>query len=350
MKRFALNFATALCVACCVAVIAVRVLSTRADVFSRYTLANRSSVVVYSGRGNMIFEWDVPMTADMPLFKIEGDNSIRWGRLQIETFWHPTGFCKLELPQNHFAGFGAERTHSIGPKGTNVNRVTTISTPHWLFLLLFGLLPAARLWRPLKAAYERYPWIQRTLWRTSLCASFCSLLCTAFLIVIWIRSYSVGDQFEWVTPSQHTRVLVEWGLGGFGFFSHTLEPEEIEKGDYFRTAREWQSRVGRPVYPYNMYPYPGSGPRVFGSGNHGFLFDDAEFKGWALRQVTVPIWSMTCLAGVLSMPGLLQLRRRHRLHRKASYGLCQRCGYDLRATPERCPECGTLAKNIEDKR
>ena len=55
------------------------------------------------------------------------------------------------------------------------------------------------------------------------------------------------------------------------------------------------------------------------------------------RQVVVPI-AVPLLAS--AMPPVVwvcrRLVRRHRLR----CGLCQNCGYDLRTSPRRCPECG----------
>jgi len=45
----------------------------------------------------------------------------------------------------------------------------------------------------------------------------------------------------------------------------------------------------------------------------------------------------TLAAGVIVTVGTYRWRRRSS---RVSRGLCPRCGYDLRASPDRCPECG----------
>lgn len=55
------------------------------------------------------------------------------------------------------------------------------------------------------------------------------------------------------------------------------------------------------------------------------------------KAVRVPDWCPTAAAAVL--PTGFFFRRRARRNRRVA-GQCLACGYDLRATPERCPECG----------
>jgi len=63
-------------------------------------------------------------------------------------------------------------------------------------------------------------------------------------------------------------------------------------------------------------------------------------------QIMRPDW-FAMLPGIGVAAGLI-LRQR-RLRKIRMIGHCRVCGYDLRATPERCPECGTVvAKSAND--
>jgi hypothetical protein len=63
---------------------------------------------------------------------------------------------------------------------------------------------------------------------------------------------------------------------------------------------------------------------------------------YATTQVGVPLWFVALLAAPLPVWHAGVLTRRRLARRRAARNHCVRCGYDLRATPGRCPECGAM--------
>jgi hypothetical protein len=54
----------------------------------------------------------------------------------------------------------------------------------------------------------------------------------------------------------------------------------------------------------------------------------------------VPLFALAAASAVPSLPSLMLRIRHERSRRRLSRGICPNCDYDLRATPDRCPECG----------
>jgi hypothetical protein len=124
--------------------------------------------------------------------------------------------------------------------------------------------------------------------------------------------------------------------------------------------------VGRDAEPFSEYGHFERQPRaVFAEGDDPFFAGlglatgrrySSPVPGSAPRRgvppvfefehernfVSVPWWFV--LAGItLVMAWRLnaRLNRRIAARRRESCGYCPACAYDCRATPERCPECGT---------
>ena len=144
-------------------------------------------------------------------------------------------------------------------------------------------------------------------------AMISAALAIAF-IALWIRSYSPNS------ASMQTRDSISFTHDDplYWIISH---PGSLafcrQKG------RNWDA-------------HPLRGFKRFGIDFGGSYGDD----GSMLWNLVLPYWMITSLAVVLPMIRVEVWRRDRRMRHRTARGLCPRCGYDLRATPQRCPECG----------
>lgn len=90
----------------------------------------------------------------------------------------------------------------------------------------------------------------------------------------------------------------------------------------------------------------------FRSGYFSLALFSIAFIGTVLLAAETGLkmmWLCSVVDGALVCLSLLEIKRkkneRQQKYRRM-HGLCLGCGYDLRETPGRCPECGMIAKPI----
>ena len=174
------------------------------------------------------------------------------------------------------------------------------------------------------------------LWRSLFnAAGAAALLFAAAAVALWVRSHWTTDSV-WLRHGGATAevmtarngCLFHWTGGRSDrdrrrWYCDSSEPSDMIGGNWrFWTQSQPHQLLG--VITWGRASYGGKGSSEWG------------------MSILVPYWLLACVAAA---PGAGLLMISHCLHRRARRLRalqCVRCGYDMRATPDRCPECGAV--------
>lgn len=159
------------------------------------------------------------------------------------------------------------------------------------------------------------------------CSAVSLLLCVA-VCVLWMRSFEVTDDIVYTRG--------EVGQIGLGSAKGriTLCIIQSRKPAGFRSKHDGFSYTDKTSWTiaHTFLPRVATPFQVA-----GFQVKRVTLPETQLDWVIAPLWSVVVLTAV---PPAIQLGRWKRRRRYRKENRCLTCGYDLRASPERCPECG----------
>jgi hypothetical protein len=175
----------------------------------------------------------------------------------------------------------------------------------------------------------------------TLAAAASLLLCIATL-ALWVRSYTFVDRISYTLDRQRwVAILSVRGQLDLCYHEAPLPRSGEAPFPIHRFVRitSYCREGTHSVQDWAAIMKPSGNARSAWFVGFGFLFVDYSLGTSTLRAIGFPHWSFALLFAV---PPALHLSATFRSRRLRHAGHCCACGYDMRATPERCPECGAV--------